>query len=102
MYKIGTVVGSALPTYFTSLRNLLGRTGLSLPTKIPTLVNLSKNNPFIPVAPDTTLLQVFGLLAIRTKDGASIHRVPVVDPKTNKITKIISQSSAIQLMHKVR
>lgn len=84
-----------------SLRNLLAKATRLIPKPVTKAVNLSKNNPFVPVAPGTKLLDVFRMLGSRHGD-ANLHRVPVVDPETGTITKIISQSAAIAFLYAVR
>lgn len=59
-----------------------------------TVSYLARRNPFRAVQPGDSLLEVAKVLA------KGVHRVPVVDPKTQQVVKIISQSSFIQLFEK--
>jgi len=86
---------------FTSLKALLTEESRLMPKPVESCVNISKNNPFLPVAPGSSLKDVLLRLAKR-QDGAQVHRVPVVDPKTGEITKIVSQSTAIRFLYTVR
>jgi len=57
-----------------------------------TVTYLARRNPFKSVPIGSSLYEVAKML----KDG--IHRVPVVDPATGAVVKIISQSSVIQVL----
>ena len=92
--------GASHPVSRDSLRTLLHEESALIPKQVVSAVNLSKNNPFLPVGPGTSLLDVFKTLATKTEGNKSVHRVPVVDAE-GRITKIISQSAAIQFLYAV-
>jgi len=91
-------------TNFASLRALLSerkRRHPASPNIGTTCVNVSKASPFLPVAPGASLLSVLQRLA-QSSTGAQVHRVPVVDASSGRITKIVSQSAAIRFLCAVR
>jgi len=57
-----------------------------------TVTYLARRNPFLPVHPDQTLLEVAEILA------NGVHRVPVVD-ESGKLISIISQSNLIAYLN---
>jgi len=72
------------------LREIIAEVTRLTPNGVDVMANLSKNNPFYPVTPDTSILKVLDLFGTH-----GIKRVPVLSAENGKLTAIITQSNLL-------
>lgn len=66
----------------------------AIETDVGSVVDLSRNNPFYMIPTGTSMLLVVTLLA------EGVHRVPIIDPETRKVVRVISQSDVIRFLNR--
>eukprot|EP00042_Codosiga_hollandica_P034177 m.237970 g.237970 ORF g.237970 m.237970 type:complete len:318 (-) comp54343_c1_seq1:398-1351(-) len=84
-----------LPESFRDMHHFLSTLTHFVPVEVAQIANLSKNNPFLPVYDDTPFLEVLEILGRH-----AVHRVPVVDRASGRVTRLITQSAVVKYLAK--
>lgn len=98
-YMVDTFAEGATAGSFATLKALIAAARAKSHSDVIKLVDLSHHDAFKPMPIRTPLLMVVARLA-GYPEALGVHRVPIVDPDTKVVVKIISQSAVISVLAK--
>mmetsp|Transcript_2890 Transcript_2890/g.7933 ORF Transcript_2890/g.7933 Transcript_2890/m.7933 type:complete len:363 (-) Transcript_2890:261-1349(-) len=98
-YMVDTYSDGSTSGSFATLKALIAAARAKSHADVIKLVDLSHHDAFKPMPIRTPLLMVVARLA-GYPESLGVHRVPIVDPDTQVVVKIISQSAVIDVLSK--